>query len=307
MSQPKVVCAGLSNLDHVWQVERFPPVASRTPAHSYRVQGGGPAATASATLARLGAEVHLYALHGDDANGLSCLQSLQTFGVRTEHVRTVPNAQTCVSAVLVDGRGERRIFPYKPDLPDSAEGLDLRPITGANCVLSDSRHPVMNEAVLEAARANSVPVVGDFGNTDNWHLSSYTDYLLVSRECAAQVLGRDDPEAALDALRQSDEQLVGVTLGEEGFIYAGADGLRHVPALVVNALDTTGAGDVFHGAYAFGVASGFVPERCALFASVAAALSCTALGSRGYLPIADEVEELLVQETAKEMDARSWV
>ena len=307
VSRPKVVTVGLSNRDYVWGVEAFPPQGSRTPATAYRAGGGGPAATAAVVLARLGAEVSLYSLQGDDADGMACLQELETYGVNTQNVRRLESCQTPVSAVLVTPAGERYIFPYKPDVPDTAKDLDFSTIATADCVLTDSRYPNLNEAVLKEAKANGVPIVGDFSNTDNWHLAAYAKYLIVSEECAAQVLGRAEPEAALTKLRQFEEQLVGVTLGEQGFIYEHGAGLRHVPALNVDVVDTTGAGDVFHGAYAYAVASGRDAENCGLFASVAAALSCRALGARGYLPTAAEVEELLVEKTAKEMDERSWV
>ena len=310
-SKPKVVAVGLSNLDHVWQVAAFPPSNSRTLASAYGSSGGGPAATAAAALAKLGAETHLYSFHGDDANAQACLEELDSYGVNT-HIRQLKNTQTPVSAILVNPAGERYIFPYKSELQDTATGFDLSLIAEADCVLTDSRYPILNEAVLKAAKANGVPIVGDFSNTDNWHLAHYADYLIVSEECAAQVLGRNDPEAALKKLKQLEGQLVGVTLGEQGFIYdhdsykPGA-GLRHVPALSVEVVDTTGAGDVFHGAYAYAVASGSDVEACGLFASVAAALSCAALGARGYLPAAADVDGLLVKQTAKEMDERNWV
>ncbi len=270
------------------------------------MQGGGAAATAAVTAAKLGANAELWALHGDDMNGRVARGELMQAGVNCAHLRTVPNAKTFVSAVLVDPAGERHIFPYRGEsLTDSVEGWDYERLADMSCVLTDGRHPKMSEAVLQEARRRGVPTVGDWSNTRNWELTRSVDYLIVSEECAAEVLGDDDPEAALAKLKRFDGQLVGITLGEQGFLFEQHGKLRHVPALVVNAVDTTGAGDVFHGAYAYGVAMGYDVDYCALFASVTAALSCTGVG-RSAIPSAVEVAKLLEEKTAKEMDEMQW-
>ena len=304
----KLLMVGLSCIDHTWQVGEFPPTGSRTHASAYRTQGGGPAATAAVAAARLGAHVELWSIHGDDANGRQATAELEAFGVNCENVRVPPESQTIVSGILVAPDGERYIFPYfGSGLEDSAEGLGLSRVREFDCVLTDARHPVMSEAVLKEAQQHGVPVVGDFSNTRNWHLTQYVDYLIVSEECAREVLGTDDPEAAsLADLRQVEGQLVGVTLGENGFVYEHEGEFRHISALAVKVVDTTGAGDVFHGAYAFAVASGWDAGKCGLFASVTAALKCTALGGRAGIPTAEEVEHLLVEKTAREMDELKW-
>lgn len=303
---PRLVMVGLSCLDHIWQVAHFPPQGSRTHASAYRMQGGGPAATAAVTAARLGAKVELWALHGDDANGRAAQEELERFGVDCSQLRTLAGAKTFVSAVLVDPAGERYIFPYRGEgLVDTAEGLALERLAQADCLLTDARHPVMSEAALRQARRLGIPTVGDWSDARHWELTQYIDYLLVSEECAAEVLGRNDPEAALEKLRQFDGQVVGITLGEQGFLYDAGEGLRHVPALPVEVVDTTGAGDVFHGAYAYAVAMGYTLARCALFASVTAALSCQALGRSG-IPDAALVNRLLEKRTLKEMQELRW-
>ena len=293
MAAPRLVMVGLSCLDHIWQVEHFPPTNSRTHAHSYRTQGGGPAATAAVTAARLGAQVALVALHGDDANGQAALAELERYGVDCSQLRVIPGAASWVSAVLVAPNGERYIFPYRgAGLIDSAEGLSSTLLDGASCLLCDGRHPAMSRALLGAARKRGIPTVGDWSNTRHWELTRYIDYLLVSEECAAEILGRNEPEAALARLRQFPEQLVGVTLGERGFIYQHGTAVRHLPALPVEVVDTNGAGDAFHGAYAYAVAHSWDDLECARFASVTAALKCRAVSREG-LPTRAEVMELL--------------
>lgn len=306
MSEPRVLCAGLSCLDHVWQVERFPPTGSRTRATGFSTRGGGPAATAAVTVARLGGEAGLWALHGDDAAGATARAELEGYGVDTEHVLRIAGATTFVSAVLIAPWGERWIFPYRGEgLERDPSAFPVQRIRSYDALLVDFRHREICRAALDAAREAGIPSIGDVSNAQHWDLTGSLDYLLVSEECAAEVLGRRDPEAALDAMRRHNAQVVGVTLGEEGFLYSDVHGLRHIPSLPVAVVDTTGAGDVFHGAFAFAVASGWDTERCGLFASVAAAVSCTGIG-RERIPTAARVERLLETKTLHEMNELRW-
>lgn len=298
---------GLSCLDHIWQIEHFPPQQSRTQATAYRCQGGGPAATAAVTAACLGASTTLWAIHGDDANGELTRQELEAFGVNTSSIRVVKNSQTVVSSILVQANGERHIFPYKDkSLIDSADHLDLEQVTSFACIMTDSRHPIMNEAILKKAKQQNIPIVADFGNLDNWHLAPYASHLIASEECASKLLGRNNPEAALELLKQAEQQFVGITLGEEGFLYDYKGDLRHIPAFPVDVVDSTGAGDVFHGAFAYALTQNWDIHYCGLFASVTAALSCTALGGRAGIPASQEVQHLLEEQTRQEMDEAKW-
>ncbi|MEM6428082.1 MAG: PfkB family carbohydrate kinase [Deinococcota bacterium] len=304
----RVLSVGLSCIDQLWRVDQFPPVQSRTHASAYRMQGGGAAATGAATIAQLGMGVELWTVHGEDANGHYAKQELESLGVTCDHIKIPEDSITFVSCILVTPDGERYIFPYRGEnLTDDTAGLDVGDLSRFDCVLTDARFPVINEHVLQAASAQNIPIVGDFGNTKNWHLARYVTHLIASEECAADVLGHNDPEAALDALRQFDGQLVGITLGEQGFLYKLGDKVRHIPALPVEVVDTNGAGDVFHGAYAYAVAMGWDDEACGLFASVTAALSCKQLGSRTGIPPAQDIEKLLQERTSKEIDEMQWV
>ncbi len=297
MSGERVLCVGLSCLDHVWAVERFPPVASRTEARAYQVQGGGPAATAAVAAARLGARAALVALHGDDEAGQRALAELRRYGVDVSACATRAGAASFVSGVLVGPSGERWIFPYRGrGLDDDASCLDGVDVAGAGVVLIDLRHPRVCVAAAQAARAAGVPVVADYGNLRGFEHASLADHLLVAQECAADLLGRDDPEAALERLRSRPGQVVGVTLGADGVV--ADDGARRVrvPAFEVPVADTTGAGDVFHGAYAVAVARGWELKPALAFASAAAALACTVFGSRSGVPTEAEVRGLLREQ-----------
>src|SRR5690606_14339051 len=247
---PRVLCVGLSTLDQLWRVAEFPPRHSRTPASAYQSSGGGAAATAAVAAARLGAAVDLWATVGDDDAGEVVLTELTAMGVDVAGVRRLTGGRTAVNAVLVAPSGERNIFPFLGDAVTEAslDEFDPTVLERSGAVLVDLRVPELTRAVLLRARQVGVPTVGDVSTTGHWDLTHELDHLIASQECAAQVLGRDDPRAALAVLRQRPDQVVGVTLGEQGMLLdLGNGNVLSVPAHRVNVVDTTGAGDVFHG------------------------------------------------------------
>lgn len=305
MSPPRVLMAGLSCIDHVWHVARFPPTGSRTHASAYASHGGGPAATAAAAAARLGSDAALWALHGDDANGWRATRELEALGVDCEAVRHTPEAVTFVSAVLVDPHGERYIFPFRgAGLDDRGEGWPWARVDVSDVLLTDGRHPRMAEAALTAANRHGVTTVGDWSDERHWALTAQVDHLLVSEECAAEALARHGTRAGLRQLRSRAGGVVGVTLGADGVLLDDGARAVRVPAAPVEVVDTTGAGDVFHGAYAHALGEGRGAIDAARFAAAAAALSCTGIG-RSALPAAAAVEALLARHplTPTEVEA----
>lgn len=318
---PTVLCVGLSCLDLVWRVTRFPPAGSRTEATAHHRHGGGPAATAAVAAARYGAHVRLWAIHGDDAAGRDLKSELEADGLDLSGVRTPPHARTFVSAVLVAPNGERWIFPYRGDgLDDDPAAWPLDQVASADVVLCDLRHPRLSRAVLAAAREAGVPSIVDLGALRDAPLAEDADVVIAAAEAAEEALSgiRDDgatetsedpterAESALALLRAREDQTVAVTLGEEGVVYDAGEGLRHLSALPLSdVVDTTGAGDVFHGVWAAAAAFGLGADGCARHASVAAALACRAPG-RSAIPYGDMVRELLEERTVREMNEMRW-
>ncbi|MDZ7800976.1 MAG: PfkB family carbohydrate kinase [Trueperaceae bacterium] len=307
---PRVLCVGLSCLDMVWEVAHFPPRASRTPARTHARRGGGPAATAAVAAARYGAEVALWAVHGDDEAGPELDHALRAEAVDTRWVRVPPGARSFVSAVLVAPDGERWIFPYRGEgLNDDPDWWPLPQVAEVDALLTDLRHPRLARAALLAAREANVPTVVDLGRAEDATEAMTADHVVAARE-AAERIGRDaaapqpllTPEGALDVaaaaealarLRTRPAQWVAITLGAAGVIYDAGDGPRHLPAPRAQVHDTTGAGDVFHGVWAAAVASGAPADVVARHASYAAAASCQGPG-RSRIPGGDEVRHAVV-------------
>jgi len=273
---------GLACLDHVWHVERFPPSASRTHARAYRTYGGGVAATAVVAARRLGANAQLWACLGDDEAGQAIADELTRAGVALEATRA-PGSRSFVSAVLVDPHGERFIFPYRGErLDDEPERLDWSRLPSLGALLTDARHPRMSRHALALAQRHDVATVGDWSDLRHWDQTAAIDHLIVSEECARALAG-DDPIAALPRLRQRAEQVVAVTLGPRGIVWDAGSGARRTTAANVAVVDSTGAGDAAHGAYAYAIAAGRDVAAAMRLASAVGALACTATG-RDALP-----------------------
>jgi sulfofructose kinase len=284
--------SGFSCLDHIWQLPHFPPTESRTLAKAYQSVGGGIAASAAATAARLGAEVQLLTIHGKDANADVIEEELKRFGVKNIQGR-FEQVATPVSGILVDHDGERYIFPYRDDaLFDIREGWNFEHIQHAQAVMVDTRYPYLNQNVIDIARAKNIPIVADYGDSENWHLAKDIAHLIVAEECVLQLFNSTDPGIVLPKIKHFAGQVVGLTLGAKGFYYDAGQGIQHIPAFPVNVVDTTGAGDIFHGAYTFALGCGFSVNDCGLLASAVAAISCRGFG-RSVLPTLDETLRFL--------------
>lgn len=284
----EVICAGVAFLDHVFRVGGGGPPGNRAFAEGYRPTGGGMAATAAVAVARLGGEAALWSRLGDDAAGRLILDELATFGVDTTGVRIVSGAQSPVSAVTIETNGERKLVVYPgAGLDASPEWLPLGRIEETSAVLVDCRWPEAAEAVLARATDHRVPALLDAELGPEpvpTLLVALASHVVFSRDGLAQFTGIDDVPRALSAAARRTRGFVGATAGAEGFYWfePGA-GTRHLPAPAIETVDTLGAGDVFHGAFALALGEGKDVETAARFATVAASLACTGHG-RAAIP-----------------------
>jgi sulfofructose kinase len=302
---PAVACVGLSCRDHVWRVERFPPTVSRTHAEGYRADGGGPAATAAVAAARLGARARLWAIHGDDDDGRANADELRAYGVDLAGCHVPPGARSFVSAVLVAPDGERYIFPYRGrGLADEPASHDWAGLEGVGAVLVDGRHPRLAAHAVAWAAAHGVPSVGDWGDLRHPELRARIDHLVASEEAGREAAGAFAPGGAdaaagaagaaaeeavaaavraTAALRDRPEQLVAVTLGPLGCVWDDGRDLYWQAAPPVDVVESNGAGDAFHGAYAAAIAGGLAIADAVRLATAVGALRCAGEG-RAALP-----------------------
>lgn len=302
LPKPLVVCLGMAVLDRIFSVAVLPTGPTKLYADSVQDVGGGPASTASATAVRLGGQARLFGRVGADTVGDAVLAGLALDGVDATGVRRVPGAQSAWSAVAVDPQGERLI------LNTPGHGLDVTPdwigpasLRGAGAVLVDMGWPDGAARLLRLAREAGVPSVldADLGpHPGAAALIGMADHVVFSRAGLAHHAGTPDP--ALGLRRMAGRApgpvpgaVLGVTLGGDGYFWFDGDTPRHSPAPAVAVVDTLGAGDVFHGAYALALAEGRPVADAVRFANAAAALKCTRPGGRAGIPRRAEVDALV--------------
>lgn len=297
MSQ--VLCVGIATLDHIYAVESVPRRGEKYRADEFVVAGGGTAATAAHAIARLGGKAMLATRLGDDPTGDVIVEELEAAGVDCSLAKRYSGLRSPSSAVLIDPEGERLVTCYA-DLrtPDDASFLPRRLPAGTNAVLADVAWITGARRLLSAAREAGLPgvidgdrVVDDEGYFD---LASHVAY---SAATVRNLTGLEDPAAGLAALAGSARNWLCVTDGARGAWLTAGGAIEHVPAFSVEAVDTLGAGDVFHGALALALAEGMAEKRAVSFASAAAALKCLSFGGgRIGAPTRSDVEAFMGEQ-----------
>ena len=288
-----VLCIGHASFDVVFGVERHPAPDEKMIASAFTGCGGGPAANAAVAVARLGGAGAFVGYLGRDAFGQQHLAELEAEGVNTVGV-VQGEAPTPLSAVLAKPDGRRALVNYRAETPplpaDAADLSHYRPAV----VLLDGHEPALSERAVRHFRAQGVPIVLDAGSVHQGteRLAARVDYLVASERFAHDFTGEHDPALAADRLARHAPCAV-VTCGPRGLTWRCGAAHGVLPAFPVEALDTTGAGDTFHGAFALALARGDAWPDVLRFASAAAALCCTRLGARPGLPSAAAVEDLL--------------
>lgn len=283
----RIACVGITVMDRIYYVEGLPTEGGKYVANNYREVGGGPAATAAVAAAKLGAEVDFIGRVGDDDIGHSLLQELESLGVNTRYCRRYPNARSSQSAIVVDAQGERIIVNYpSPDLLTEAGWLEEIDFTQWDVVLADVRwHQGAEKAFTLARRAGAVTVLdGDITPQDISDLVALSDHAVFSAPGLRRLTGEQDITLALEKSKTLTNGQVYVTNGAEGCLWLADRQVRHQPGFNVEVVDTTGAGDVFHGAFAFSLAQGEADVDRIRFASAVAAVKCTRPGGRAGIP-----------------------
>ncbi|EJD6492506.1 TPA: sugar kinase [Citrobacter koseri] len=292
----RVACVGITVMDRIYYVEGLPTEGGKYVAKRYTEVGGGPAATAAVAAAKLGAQVDFIGRVGDDDTGNSLLAELESLGVNTRYTRRYAGAKSSQSAVIVDAKGERIIVNYpSPDLLHDADWLNEIDFSQWDVVLADVRwHEGAKRAFTLARRAGVMTVLdGDVTPQDISELVALSDHAAFSEPGLTRLTGIQDTVSALKKSQMLTNGHVYVTRGSEGCDWLDDNVFRHQPGFPVEVVDTTGAGDVFHGALAFSLAGGTPVEEAVRFASGVAALKCTRPGGRAGIPDCDQTRSFL--------------
>jgi len=295
-----VLCVGFANQDLLAGVAGYPPPDTKIDVLDLVEQGGGPAATAAVAVARLGGRAALLAAVGDDERGEVILADLAREGVDVSGCPRCRGASSPLSMVVVDrSAATRTIFRYLGTSSLQPEDVDSSQVGYARVLLMDAHMP---EAALEAARVAreaGVPVVLDAGEPKARleELLAASDYVVPPLSTAQWITGESDPESAAVALLGDTVRAVVLTMGAAGHVVATREGVWRESAFRVEVVDTTGAGDAFHGAFALAIAWERPVRDAARFAAAVAALKCRKPGGRAGLPGLAEVEALLSGES----------
>ncbi|RJX29964.1 MAG: sugar kinase [Oxalobacter sp.] len=297
-----IVCVGKSTLDQIWPVGDMPTSGGKFRAAGYLVLGGGMAATAAVAVARLGGEASFCGRAGNDGAGHMMQQELADYGVDVSQFKLFDGARSSVSAIIVDRNGERMIVNYPGgDIPDSADWLRDDTLNGVSAVLGDVRWMEGAARLYQEARKRNLPTVMDGEAASATIFSTLlplVDHAIFSLPGLRSFSGGRivDHAESLQAVRLRGCKVASVTLGAQGVLWLDDEGLHHLRAFDTPVVDTTGAGDVFHGAYTLAIAEGMRVAEAMRFSSAVAALKCSHHGGRAGIPTREEVNQFLEQQ-----------
>jgi len=294
---PRILFLGMSAQDAIYRVPAIPTTPTKVIATSFTECGGGMAANASVAVARLGGVAHYWGRLGDDVIGDRILADLAREGIDIAAVRRVRGGASPSTAILIADDGERQVCTFTdPGLGADPSWLPLEQVASFDAVMTDVRWPEGAARVLDAARAAGRIAVfdGDLGPVaDLQDLARRATHVAFSEPGLACASGADLPGEGLRRMARQTTAWVGVTIGAGGLLWRDGDTERREPAPAVKAVDTLGAGDVWHGAFTLALAEGKGITAAARFANAAAAIKCTRFGGRGGAPRRDEVEAAL--------------
>jgi sulfofructose kinase len=291
-----VVGVGLNATDTLIPVHHFPAAGSKVEFRSANVLPGGQVATAMVACQSWGLRTRYVGKVGDDVAATLHRTEFTRLGVET-HLLTAPGCPSQQAFILVDDAGERTVL-WKRDDRLALQPNDLQRdwIVQARALHLDGHDTAAATIAATWAREANIPVIADldelYPGVDS--LLPLIDYLITSRDLPSRISGEADLRKALPAVRNKyNTRLTAATLGAEGVLAYDGARFHYAPAFRVHTVDTTGAGDIFHAGFIYGLLQGWPLSRQLEFACAAAALNCTGIGARGHIATVAEIENLI--------------
>lgn len=298
---------GMNAVDYLSILDPYPDLDEKVEIVEFSIQGGGPVPTAMVTLAKLGAKVAYIGKIGDDAEGKFVKEQLEKEGVNTDYLIIDKESKTAKAFIWVDKKtGKRTVALDKTRLKDTKiSELKFLNSVSTRFLHIDAREPEINIFPAKWAKKVGAKVSLDVGSLRSGVESvfPFVDHLIVSKRFACNITKLSDPFSACKELMKIRRihgrgfETVVVTIGEDGCICSSPRGFTpsgnedkifHSPGFCVKVVDTTGAGDVFHGAFIYGLLKKWNLKRIAQFANACAAMKCRKLGGRAGIPNFDE-------------------
>lgn len=296
----QVIGLGQACLDYLGRLRVYPEEDDKCELTDLHIQCGGPASTALVALSRLGVKTSFLGSISDDPFGIEILQGLKEEGVDSRFLKITPGYTSQFAFIAITESGNRTIFWSRGSVPHlRADDINLNPFSNAKILHIDG---LMIEAAQEAAhqaRSMGLKVVMDAGTMreGSQQLASLVDVLIASERFANPLVGGyAPPEEALAALSKLGPKEVIITLGSKGSIGLSKGGIVFQKAFPITPIDTTGAGDVYHGAYIYGLFKGWNMPECMRFASATSAIKCREIGARKGIPCIEEIKKLMKED-----------
>ncbi len=291
-----VVGVGLNATDTFIPVVHYPKRGSKVEFRSAKILPGGQVATAMIACQQWGLRTRYVGKVGDDSAAELHRAEFARAGIEA-HLLVAPGCPSQQAFILVDDSGERTVLWKRDDrLTLRPEELQQDWIVNARALHVDGHDTAAATAAAAWARAANIPVIADL---DDLYpgvetLLKSVDYLITSRDIPGRLMEEPDLKKSLPALHQRfGSRLTAATLGEEGVLAWDGTQFHYVPAFRVQPVDTTGAGDIFHAGFIYGLLRGWPLPRQLDFACAAAALNCTALGARAGIQSVAAIEQLI--------------
>lgn len=294
----EIVGIGANVFDTLFAIEKYPREDTKMRADSVKQSGGGPCATGLVAAAKLGAKCAFIGNMTDDSAGRFLKEDFEKYGVDTNCVKIKRGYDTFRSCIWLAGDSASRtcVF-FKGNIPPTEiDENAAKTVENAKILMVDGND--MDAAIkgAETAKRSGTKVLYDAGglyeNVEK--LLPYADILIPSEEFALGHTGENDAEKAAKALFEKySPEIVVITQGKKGGIIYDGSSFEKYPAFLVDAVDSNGSGDVFHGAFAFAVTKGMDYKKACVFSSAVSALKCTRIGAREGVPAYDEAINFL--------------
>lgn len=294
----QIVGIGANVHDTIYRLDTYPEQDTKQKAVSITECGGGPCATGLVAAAKLGATCAYIGNISDDSTGEFLTKDLAAYGVDVSMMTRIPETTGFRSCIwLADDSASRTCVFHRGNVPGTILGKkEIAAVQKAEILMVDGNDLEAAVSAATLARESGTTVLYDAGGLYPGveKLLRQTDILIPSEEFACKHTGKSSPEeAAVELFQKYQPKVVVITRGKEGGILYDGKKLMTYPAFLVEAIDTNGSGDVFHGAFAFALTKGWDYLRCCVFSSAVSALKCTKVGARKSVPNYDAVFEFL--------------
>ena len=298
---PRILCAGIIVLDEVFRVEEFPQPDGKVQAKGFFVVNGGCAANAAVAVARLGGRAALAGPlggpEGEDSNGDRVLKALERENVDCRFCQRIDGLATALSAIFMNARGDRTIVTYRDERVAATKPQDPDAIVAdADAVLADNRYPEFVLPICAAARRRGLPVLldGDRPTVEDDPLFQLTTHIIFSSECLRGTTSLADLGEGLRRIAKKTDAFLAVSNGPNDILFFEGRKLCQLPVFDIEAVDTLGAGDAFHGGFALALAEGRSEVDAMRFGAAVAGIKCSRVGGSAGAPTRAEVEAFLM-------------